>query len=194
MWRKPRLSPRKKSGTYLEIYTANVSRMMNSVKLSFLKDKIADLQTALFSNESDAVLKLPTTVVNVLQVDEAGQIWFRVTKPSQYVAELDKEFPAKLNFFRKGKEYFLNITGKAYIINDPEEITHLVSLSDEVREGAVNSRFILVKMRIQKAEYFEKQAQQKTGLGFNGLFSKIYSWLFDMRAGMRPAFFLEKAA
>jgi general stress protein 26 len=167
--------------------------MMNTEQLNFLQAKIADLKTALFSNESDAVLKLPTSLVNAIQVDEAGQIWFFVTRPSQFLQEFDKEFPAKLNFFRKGKEYYLNITGKAYIINDPEEITHLVSLSDEVRDAAINNRFILVKMRVQKAEYFAKQPE-KAGLGFNGLFSKMFSWLFDLKPGLRPAYFLQDSA
>lgn len=167
--------------------------MMNTLQLNFLQNKIADLQTALFSNESEAVLKLPTTIVNALQVDEAGQIWFFVTKPSQFLQEFDKEFPAKLNFFKKGKEYFLHITGKAYIINDPEEITHLVSLSDEIRQDAINNKHILVKMRVQKAEYFAKQPE-KAGIGFNSLFSKMFSWLFDLKPGLRPAYYLQDSA
>jgi len=167
--------------------------MMNTLQLKFLQNKITDIKTALFSNESEAVLKLPTTVVNALDVDEAGQIWFFVNRPQQLLQEFDKEFPAKLNFFQKSKDYFLHITGKAFIINDPEEITHLVCLSEEVRDTAINNRQVLVKMRVQQAEYFQRHSK-RTAAGFTSMISKIFSWLFDLKPGMRPAYFLHDSA
>jgi general stress protein 26 len=167
--------------------------MMNTLKLNFLQDKISDLRSALFSNESEAVLKLPTTVVSALTVDEAGQVWFCVSKPTQNIQEFDREFPAKLNFFRKGKEFFLHITGKAVIINDPEELNNLVSLDENIRFGAVNNKYILLKMRIQQAEYYERHSH-KYGMGWNKFVSKIFHWLFDHKPSMRPAFFLQDSA
>lgn len=167
--------------------------MMNFLQLQFLQKKIADIQSALFSNESEAVLKLPTSVINALAVDDAGQIWFFVNRPSQLLREFDKEFPAKLNFFKKGKDYFLHITGKAYIIDDPEELYHLVSLSDEIRDAAINNTYVLVKMRVQKAEYFEHRSM-KSAAGWNSPINKIFSWMFDLRPRLRPSYFLHDSA
>jgi len=168
--------------------------MMNTLQLNFLQNKITDIKTALFSNESEAVLKLPTNIVKALDVDEAGQIWFFVNRPQQYLQEFDKEFPAKLNFFQKGKDYFLHITGKAFIINDPEEITGLVCLSEEVRDAAINNRQVLVKMRVQKAEYFERHSKRTAAGGFTSMISKMFSWLFDLKTGLRPAYFMQDSA
>jgi general stress protein 26 len=167
--------------------------MMNTSQLNFLQTKISDIRTALFSNESDAVLKLPTTVINAITVDDAGQIWFFISRPQQLLQEFDREFPAKLNFFKKGTPYFLHITGKAFIISDPEEINHLVELSDSVREEAINYRHILVKMRIQKADYFERQ-QRNTSAGWSSMISKMFSWLFDFKPGIRTAYSLQDSA
>jgi general stress protein 26 len=167
--------------------------MMNNLQLHFLQDKIADIKSALFSNESEAVLKLPTTIVSAITVDDAGQIWFFVNRPQQLIQEFDKEFPAKLRFFRKGKEYFLHITGKAFIINDPEEIYHLVSLDETVRETAMNTQYVLLKMRVQKAEYYERHSR-RSAAGFTSFISKMFSWLFDFRPGMRPAHSLHDSA
>jgi general stress protein 26 len=167
--------------------------MMNNLQLQFLQDKIADIRSALFSNESEAVLKLPTTIVSAITVDDAGQIWFFVSRPQQMIQEFDKEFPAKLRFFKKGKEYFLHITGKAFIINDPEEINHLVSLDESVRDAAINNRYVLVKMRVQKAEYYERHSR-RSAAGLTRFISKMFSWLFDQRQGMRPAYFLRDSA
>ena len=167
--------------------------MMNFLQLQFLQKKIADIQSALFSNESEAVLKLPTSIINALSVDDAGQIWFFVHRPSQLLREFDREFPAKLNFFKKGKDYFLHITGKAYIIDDPEEVNHLVSLSEEIRDAAINNKFVLVKMRVQKAEYFERHSM-KSDAGWNSIVNKIFSWMFDLRPRLKPAYFLKDSA
>ena len=160
--------------------------MINTQQLKFLQSKIADLGSALFSNESEAVLKLPTTVIRAMTVDDAGQIWFSVTRPPQMLHEFDREFPAKLKFFKKGKEYFLHISGKAFIICDPEEIQHLVSLEDDIRESAINNEYVLVKMRILKAEYFERHSRGSAA-GFTSLINKMFSWLFDLKAGSRPS-------
>jgi general stress protein 26 len=167
--------------------------MMNTLQLKFLQDKIADIGSALFSNESEAVLKLPTTVISALAVDDAGQIWFSVNRPPQMLQEFDREFPAKLRFFKKGKEYFLHISGKAFIICDPEEIQHLVSLSEDIREAAINNKYVLLKMRVQKAEYYERHSR-RSAAGFTSLISKMFSWLFDLKTGSRPSLFLHDSA
>ncbi|RYG00564.1 MAG: hypothetical protein EOO02_14625 [Chitinophagaceae bacterium] len=161
--------------------------MMNATQLKFLKNKVADIESALFSNESEAVLKLPTRIVKALNMDDSGQIWFLLPPPPQQIQEFDKEFPSKLRFFQKGKSYFLHISGKAYIINDPEEITHLVDLSDEIRTDAVNNRCVIVKMRVQKAEYFERESE-KSLVGFTSLVNKMFSWLFDLKPALRPSY------
>ena len=167
--------------------------MMNTQQLKFLQNKISDIGSALFSNESEAVLKLPTTIINALTVDDAGQIWFAVNRPPQMLQEFDREFPAKLRFFKKGKEYFLHISGKAFIISDPEEIQHLVSLSDDIREAAINNKYVLLKMRVQKAEYFERHSRNSAA-GFTSLINKIFSWLFDLKAGSRQSPLLHDSA
>lgn len=167
--------------------------MVNSLTLSFLQEKIAELKTALFYSQTDAVLKLPTTIINALQVDENGQIWFFVNKPSQYLQEFDSAFPARLDFFKKGKDYYVQIVGKAYIVNDPEEINHLVSLSDEVRQQALHEQ-VLVKIRIMKADYYESYASKNVRV-WDRLFNKIYSLFFDSRHALRPySFYTDSAA
>src|SRR5918993_1331163 len=156
------------AGIYFGNISQSESRMMNTLQLKFLQNKIADIKSALFSNESDAVLKLPTTIISAIKVDEAGQIWFFVNKPTQLLQEFDSEFPAKLNFFQKGKDYFLHISGKAFIISDPEEINLLLSLDDDLRAAAINNRSVLVKMRVSQAEYYERHSK-RSAAGFTNL-------------------------
>jgi hypothetical protein len=147
--------------------------MLTENQLNFLREKIEELRSALFFNTSDAVLKLPSCVINTLQVDEAGQLWFFVNRPGQYLHEFDKEFPARLNFFRKGKQFFLNLTGKAFIISDPEELNQVISVDDEVKQKAM-AQMVLIKFKITNAEYDERVMPGK------GLVQKLRSQLSRM--------------
>ena len=128
--------------------------MFSESYLQFVQDKIQDLNSALFFNLSDAVLKIPTTIISVIKVDEVGQVWFFVQRPRQRVHEFDKEFPSRLDFLRKGKQYSMSITGKACIVSDPEELNGLVSFSEDVKKRALD-KLLLVKVKIQQAEYYD---------------------------------------
>src|SRR5215467_3919246 len=99
--------------------------MSTNLPLSFIHDKIDELQNALFFSMSESVLKIPSCVVNVIKVDDVGQIWFAIPHPTQHLYQFDSCFAAKLDFFKKGKEFYLKILGKAFIIIDPEEINSI---------------------------------------------------------------------
>ena len=68
----------------------------------FLHERIINLGSAIFFNLSESVLKLPTSIVRIIHVDDYGYIWFFMQKPQQQLNEFEKEFPVKLDFFRKG--------------------------------------------------------------------------------------------
>ena len=166
--------------------------MLPDSSIHFLQDKIEDLRSALFFSLSNAVLKMPTTIVTTLKVDEAGQIWFFVNRPTQYLHEFDKDFPARLDFFKKGKSFFLKINGKARIVDDPEEVNSLVSLPDEIRTQAMY-QMVLVKLKIQHAEYFEKESTDRMNW-IQLTRSYLKKWLFNQEPGYRPYSFIPDPA
>ena len=135
--------------------------MFTETQLNFLREKIHELRTALFFNTSNAVLRLPTCIINTLKVDEAGQVWFFVNRPEQYLHEFDKEFPARLEFFQKGKRFFLHMTGKAFIISDPEELSEIISVTDDIKQKAM-AHMVLIKFKIANADYYERLVPGKT--------------------------------
>jgi hypothetical protein len=131
--------------------------MQSCLPLNFLQEKIDSLQTALFFSLTDSVLKIPTAVINVITVDEAGQIWFCMPAPSQSIKEFDDEFYSRLQFFRKGNNFYLMIQGKAFIVNDPEEVNNIFFVDDEIKRDVNFGRIILIKVKIQCADYFERK-------------------------------------
>jgi|ADGO01.1.fsa_nt_gi hypothetical protein len=146
-------------------------KSMHNIK--FVQNRIQEIGSALFYSLSDAVLKFPTTIVNTLKVDEFGNIWFFVHRPEQQLTEFDWEFPAQMQFYRKGKSYFLQIAGKACIVNDPEEVNSLQGLPEDTRQKAI-SDMVLIKLKIGVVQYHEYcESQSKLNL-----WQKIYNWLF----------------
>ncbi len=157
--------------------------MLNQSDLRFLQEKIQDLKNALFFSQNTALLRMATTIVSVLKVDELGQMWFFVPKPQQALHEFDREFPVRLEFFRKGKEFFLHVSGKAFIVTDPEEINSL--MFDDLRELAGN-HLVLIKVKMMKADYFESHHTAHQPSWWRELRNQLHSWMYNTRPGYKP--------
>jgi hypothetical protein len=163
--------------------------MQANQQLCFLKEKIQEIGTAIFFNLSESVLKLPTSIVETIKVDDFGLVWFYIQKPKQDLREFDKEFPVRMDFFRKGKSYFLQIEGKAWMVSDPEEINTLDILSDE--EKAKGKDMVLVKVKMLKAEYHETGTINRTAKNswWQNAVSNMYTWFRNGNGAYRPEVF-----
>jgi len=156
--------------------------------IPFLQDKIQGIGSALFYNLSGGVLKFPTTIVSILKVDEVANIWFFTNRPEQQLQEFDREFPAHMQFYRKGKGYYLQITGKAYIVNDPEELNGLIGLSEDVKTKAFQE-MVLVKVTIGSARYYTINPRFAYKSNLVGWLNRFYNWLFKEPARTEPYVF-----
>ena len=166
--------------------------MATNQQLSFLQEKIREIGSALFFNLSESVLKLPTSIVSTLKVDDYGFVWFFVQRPQQQLKEFEMEFPVRMDFFKKGKNYFLQVEGKAWMVNYPEEINTLFALdtiSDEERKKITN--MLLVKVKMQKAEYHETGTNVRAANSswWQNAVSNIYTWFRSANGGYRGEVF-----
>lgn len=85
---------------------------------------IRDLRTALFSNGSRSLIKLPTDVVQDVIVDPSGYLWFQVSTRLLDLDGMDKIFPAQLRFYDKNQPYFMEIDGTATVVPDKQPTPH----------------------------------------------------------------------
>lgn len=127
----------------------------------FLQEKIMELGQALFFNMSEAVLKFPTSLIQALEVDEVGQVWFMIRRPTQLLSEFERDFEARLEFYKKGKDFYLHVSGRARMVIDPEEINGTVHLPAAVRKHAATD-MVLVKLKIKDLQYFPCRKKEKT--------------------------------
>lgn len=137
--------------------------MYHDKNLQFLADKIVELNNAIFYSHSNSPLKIHNTVIQTYQVDSNGCISFFIQRPQQLISQFDREFPVGLNYFRKGKDFYINIFGKARIINDPEELAYENHLSAEEINNALTTH-AFIKVNILKAEVHERGLERKNPL------------------------------
>ncbi|HEU4471772.1 MAG TPA: pyridoxamine 5'-phosphate oxidase family protein [Flavisolibacter sp.] len=152
-------------------------------QLNFLQEKIQEIGSAIFFNQSDSVLKLPTSLVTTLKVDDYGFVWFFIQKPKQHLREFDAEFPVRLDFFKKGKSYFLQVNGKGWVVTDPEEVNGFVTLPEDAKNLALNE-MVLVKVKIMKAEYYETKTARHSW--WQQAVNAVSTWFRNSNSQYRP--------
>lgn len=123
-------------------------------QLNFLSEKIQELQTAILTFQTNSILKFPASVIETHYIDEIGCIWIATNMPGQNICEFDNRVHVCLNYYKKGKPFFLNAQGIARIVLDPEEVNHLPQyLKDKTMEGKM-----LICIRILEANFYQRQA------------------------------------
>jgi general stress protein 26 len=142
-------------------------------QINFIAGKIDQLQTALLHIHSNSLLKFPTSVAEKLHIDELGCVWVAINKPTQYVHEFDRSFHVGLNFYKKGKAFYLNTYGLARVVTDPEEMNHVPATI----MSQLNDR-LLICVRILEANYYETQPKQ-----VQNIFQKCRQTLSDLFIG-----------
>jgi general stress protein 26 len=157
--------------------------------LAFLRSKIQDLRSALFFSQGVSVLKFPTSIITALKVDEEGQIWFFVPKPTQQLDSFDDEFISRLDFFRKGKHAFVQVTGKATVVQNPALINEFLQNETQQR---VSDCLALVKVKILNADYFEATERVQNDL-LLGVRNMLYATGFSIRNSLQQFFSMKPA-
>lgn len=152
-------------------------------QLNFLQEKIKEIGSAIFFNLSESVLKLPTSLVCTLKVDDYGFVWFFVQKPKQHLKELETEFPVRMDFFKKGSNCFLQVNGKGWVITDPEEMNSLDTIPEDAKKMAMNE-MVLVKVKIMRAEYYETKTTHRNSW-WQSMVNSVVTW-FRHSNNLRP--------
>ena len=137
-----------------------------------LQKRLSELNNALFFEEGNALIKLPNSCVTDMAI-EATEIFFLLPKPAQDISAFDVEFPARLDFFKKGKEFRIKIRGKATLIADPIEIASRCAASTQLQHKTIDNA-IMIKVDIQYVDYAGNMNESFS----NRLKQQVTGWLF----------------
>ncbi|SRR5260221_9719117 len=151
--------------------------MPAETNLSFIKDRIAEIRSAILHSMSSELIKIPSSIITVLKIDEVGQLWFFVKKPLQVMFDHEKSFPARLQFYRKGKPFYIHVTGYADVSDNKEIINDLTGLEKKTEDIAMQN-LMLIKLKMTKAEYYEQKPSSPERFSVHRFFQNLYSSLF----------------
>lgn len=150
---------------------------LQETQTGLLKSKIMELQSALLFTESSSIVKLPTHVISDVSIDEDGSIWFVIPKPAQHIDAFDKEMPAKLDFFKKGTDFFVKVRGTVSFVTDAAETDNNTALTAEMQERVKEGYMIAMKVLVQDSEMVDN-APKPARNWLQSSRSQLSSWFF----------------
>lgn len=144
--------------------------MATDTNLQFIKEKIYEIRSAVMYSMSNGLVKIPNSIISVLKVDNEGQLWFLCTPPAHNVEECECVFPARLQFYRKGKNFRLEVSGKATIMNNE------FNMSPPTPGEAKKEKPILIKMSMTNIEYTATNERKEKGK-LEAILENSYKWV-----------------
>lgn len=144
--------------------------MATDSNLQFIREKIYQVRSAIMYSMSNEVVKMPNNIVTAIRVDEEGHLWFLSKRPLHFVSQCEQSFPARLKFYRKGINFFLEISGKATIMGNNNEADVMATSDKTIREKPV-----LIKMTMNNIEYVEPEERKKSRI--ETVLENGYNWL-----------------
>ena len=120
------------------------------------------------------------------RVDDYGYVWFFIKKPNQHIQEFESGFPARMDFFKKGVEYFLQVSGKGWVVSDPEEVSSFFEQYNDLNANLLKDS-VLVKVKMLRAEYYETQTRMK-GSWWQNAIDTVTTWFGTNHAGSNTYF------
>jgi len=146
----------------------------NGEHLNFITNKVKQIKTALFKSDINSELLLPNNIIEILQVDADGHIWFFTSCNGRYAKNIKPQFYAYLDFYKKQTGSRLQINGHALVVEDEND--SFISISNYSK--LVSDSLVLVKMKIVQAEYYDGNAIQNISLK-NKIFHTINQLFFN---------------
>ena len=136
----------------------------------FIQSKIKELKVAIFKPELDAPIKLPNSIIQVLKVEDDGHIWFYTSCSGSQAAHTDPFFYGYLDFYKKGTDCRIRVSGKAEIMLDEEE--------KNAESKNLTAGLVLVRLKIMQAEYFENRMVEN--LSWSAKLKSTWQQIFDL--------------
>ncbi len=151
--------------------------MIQDMSVQLLGEKMKELENALFVSEAGSLSRLPTHIVQIAEVDEEGNAWFIIPSPTQVIESFDADMPAKLDFFKKGKGFYLKLRGLATLVHK-EAALPKTRLFQELAESFKKKKLVAVKLKMQSAEYFENIPRTSMN-PVRAIATLMINWLVD---------------
>lgn len=140
-------------------------------EIVFIQNKMMDIHYAKFSTDLTPEFCLFNNVIKTLKSDDAGNIWFYTSCKGDYAKNINQEFFTSLDYYQKGRNYYIHVTGKSSIAETDGDLADA-----QIAENNT----VLIKCKIIQAEYFECEPPNKRSV--KGRLSKYINQSFFPRS------------
>jgi hypothetical protein len=144
----------------------------------FLNQRIYEIGSALFYCMNTTIARIPATIINVLKVDEDGNLYTLIQRPEYKLTEDEMQFPALLKFYKKGKPFFVEVQGCATLLNDNGLLNHLMQWKGS-GDALKKENIIIIKLKMENIRYYEWR-QPLPRKGIKAFITQFYQWLLGM--------------
>lgn len=160
---------------------------MQASDISFVQTQITRIGTALFFCDHDSRLNFPAYIITALKTDDAGEIWFFISRAGENPAMQHAPFGAHLEFYRKGYPFFMRIGGLATVENAAGCIQDLMGKSFRVPEEVLDD-VLLVKVKMASVDFKELNPEKEPLLlQVSQWWKQLRAWLGHWRQHPTPA-------
>src|SRR2546423_14820160 len=83
---------------------------------SSLFQKMQLVETALFTNSSHSVIKIPASIIRLEKTDTNGNVWFRGPRAYVDMSGCELGFHSQLQFYNKNYPYYLSVEGSSQAV------------------------------------------------------------------------------
>lgn len=125
--------------------------MSNYITLQRL---MSSFNFGLFFNLSAGKSRLPNGIARLLDVDDTGHCWFLFPYPPEEAIEFEKEFPARIRLYEKGRDCYVEINGKAEHLTDAGEWTKCSKISYGMAK-ALRFHGLVLRLKFNQAIVYE---------------------------------------
>lgn len=146
-----------------------------------LQDQLNSFQHGLFFNLSNKEWKLPNGIARMLEADDSGCCWFLFHLPGDEAALYETEFPARVRLYEKGRDRYIEASGKAEMVLDPQEWTACAKISGGMAK-ALRYHGLVVRFRILHATVIEAGKHSGKNI-FRRMADELMQWLMGRTLG-----------
>ncbi len=146
---------------------------------SLLRERMNNFRNGLFYNLSDQQWRLPNGIGHLLEADETGCCWFLFHIQSEQAASYEEECPAWIRFYDKERDYYIEASGKAVLLRDPQEWSKCRSISYSMAR-ALRYHGLIVRFRIYQATVVERGRSTRRNF-FQRMLDEMSEWISGKR-------------
>jgi hypothetical protein len=127
--------------------------MTTDYNLEFLRKKLALVNNALMCYMGNSTGALPNDIIALKRIDGEGRLWFGVHLPKKWVSTSTEYFPLRLLFYKKGVDFYIEVSGVAALAKTEEA---------EATEVSAEEGMVLLQMTPSLIEYTETARKKLT--------------------------------